>query len=586
MSDRTDLERDIAEEDELRRLLTHGDRDLVAPRFADVLQAAARGRSRLMPGLAAVAAAMVLVIVGIGVVSVREPSPASTPFPSIGPTASPQVAIPPVGERPAESVSICPEPPRPAYLPFESSETQTTSQLDRIESRFLGPGAGVTRPEVRVALQASADDLPKHAPRRIGNREVITYSTPSLYSGTAPFVPGQPSPSPSLTLQQPAEARAWWREPSGDCPVVTVALVWPDDGSERTDEDALARVIQSIPAIPVAAAATAAPADQYGLIGRRCCGLIDVLRESNAENLGGIYTTIGFFDISPDGREIAFWDQRELWIAPASAPTSVTKLLTLSSEHAAGVVWSTDGKELLIAVGSTTSTPGPGPQPIWTALRVVGRDGSGLRELARIETGQTVRPLAWDPSRGMGAAVEYLGEKGPGRYILVADHPVVSGSTESNVRFMDLPDARDAQVGIGELEVSEGARFVMATWNYGGRDLIRVWPLEGIDIGRTRELTPSTPGETIRGALWRPRTFEIGVNVSGNFELWTLDGQRRRVRSFGASAVAFLFRYDGTALYSAAMSSGRLELTDLDSGKVSELPSNLGDGSASVRLGP
>jgi hypothetical protein len=584
VSDRTDLDRDIAEEDELRRLLTHGDRDLVAPSFATI--ASASQRPGLAPAFAAGIAAVVIVVTVAGVAALRTPSPAATPLPSAAPTASPEIAVPQVSPIEGPQTSICPSPPRPGHLPWESSETETLSQTARTQSRFFGPGDGITRPEVRVALQAYADDLPAFAPRAIGDRQVTVYSTPSFSSGTAPVVPGQPAPSPSVTLQRPAEARAWWREPSGDCPIVTVALVWPEKSASEQD-GTLLRVIASIPAITVPPATTAAPAEHYGLVGRRCCGAIDVLRESNAENLGGIYTIIGFFAISPDGREIAFWDGRELWIAPASAPRSAIRVLSLESEGASGVVWSTDGKELLLAVESSRYTPGPGPQPIYTALRIVGRDGSGLRELARIETGQRVRPLAWDPSRGLGAAVETFGEKGPGRYILVADHPVViSGSTTSNVRFMDLPDAREAQVTIGELRVSIDARFVMATWSYGGRDMIRIWPLEGLDFGRTRELTPSTPGETIRGALWRPRSFEIGVNVSGNFELWTLDGQIRRLRSFDASAVAFMFRYDGTALYSAAMSSGRLELTDLTSGDVSELPSNLGDGSASVRLGP
>lgn len=77
-----------------------------------------------------------------------------------------------------------------------------------------------------------------------------------------------------------------------------------------------------------------------------------------------------------------------------------------------------------------------------------------------------------------------------------------------------------------------------------------------------REVMRSPVGEMIRGAAWRPRSLEIGVNLGGKFQLWTLDGERRSVRDIGAS-VYFSFRYDGSSLYSASGPGEEIEITDL-----------------------
>jgi hypothetical protein len=298
----------------------------------------------------------------------------------------------------------------------------------------------------------------------------------------------------------------------------------------------------------------------------------------------------GMLAASANGREIAYWggtDGRELWVAQVRDLQQRRKLLTLTNERGAGIVWSPDGSSLMFAATEVTYGPRPDAAPTYTALRAISLDGSVLRELAHIATGQFIRPVAWDATRGMGAAEEGLGQKGPGRYVLVGTMPLVAdGGNTSNVRFMDLPDAKDANVVVGQLQASSDARFVMATWNYAGGDLVRFWPLEGLDFGRMRELTAEHSGETIRGAAWRPKSLEIGVNVAGNFQLWTLDGERHPVRSLGGSAVHFAFRYDGTALYSAPGGSGRLELSDLitPARVVGDLPVALSPMIASVDL--
>lgn len=594
MSDPSDLERDVAEEDELRALLRGGDRDLAAPSFA-VIERRLRG-SRVAPAFSGIAVATLAIALGVGFATWRAGAPATSPSPSLAPTAPPQVATPQVAPTAARvappgdiAPALCPEPPRPGYLPWPSSQTQMETTPTAITTTWFGPGSGPSQARVRIAIQPYADAQPATRALTAGARQVHVYFTWELSSGAVQVIPGQPAPTPGLTVRQAGEARAWWREPSGACPVVTVALVWPEKDS-ATQEAELLRVVASIPAIAVSPALTARPAAGYGVLSRQPDGRMKLLREQDASVVASLDEPSAATAVSADAREVAYWggtDGRELWVARARDLGQRRKLLTLENERGAGIVWSLDGTSLMVAAASTTFGPGPLAAPTYTALRVIGRDGSAVRELARIETGQFVRPLAWDPARDLGAAQEGLGQKGPGRYILVSSRPlVIEGPKTSNVRFMDLPDARDAGVVVRPLQASSDARFVMATWSYGGRELIRFWPLEGLDFGRMRELVPEKAAETLLGAVWRPRSLEIGVNVAGHFQVWTLDGQRRRVRDLGGSTTALWFRYDGTALYSADTSGGRVELTDLTSvpPRSRELPGALGAIIGSVDL--
>ena len=547
MSDRPDLEGDLVEEEELHTLLAGGDRDLVAPDFA-VIERRVRG-ARLLPAFGSLALAAFVVVLAVGIASWRTAAPAASPSPSTAiATALPNVA-PPGATAPA----LCREPSRPAYLPWPSSQTQVQTTSTSTEATFFGPGTEPSRALVRISIQPYADPGPPTRSRTVGEREIYLSSTP-------------------------AEARAWWREPGGACPLISVALVWPDmDPSSREAE--LLRIVVSI---PTTAAATPTPraADTYGVAVRRPDGRVDVLHEQDGSAVATLNDPSSTLVVSPNGREIAYWggiDARELWIAPARDLQQRRKLTTITNERGAGIVWSPDGASLLVGAASTTFGPGPEAAPIYTALRVIGRDGSGLREIARIDTGQFVRPLAWDAAQDLGAAEEGAGQKGPGRYVLISARStrplLIEGSKTSYVRFMDLPDAREANVSVEQPQASADGRFVMSTWHYyGGRDVIRFWPLEGLDGGRIRDLAPERPGETIRGAAWRPQSLEIGATVAGTFQLWALDGQRRRVRDLGGTAAFLSFRYDGTALYVAALpGTGRIELTELGSGRTREL---------------
>jgi hypothetical protein len=557
MSERTDLERELAEEDEIRALLRSGERDLMPPPYASV---ELRDRPQTFAGVVGIAlatAVVVALVIASGLWRGEVPAAPVTVSgsPSV-PTASPQVAIPQIATSPRpELTSLCPTPARPAYLPWPSSSTATETMSTTMTVTFYGPGEGTTRAFVRIAVAPypEGDSTPARIAVKAGERDVY------------PYFWGQAGST---------EARAWWREPASPCPVVIAALMWPGEDRTRLQQELL-RVVASLP--PVTAAASAVrPAADYGTLIRRSDGELRVQRESDGAVVASFAANALYTAVSRDGREVAFLagpDQRELWVARARDLGDRRRIATLEeAERGAGVVWAPDGSSVMFAAASSAMTPGPAPAPRYTALRIIGRDGAGLHELTRVETGQWVRPLAWDPSKQLGAAEEGLGQKGPGRYVLMSTRPIQEGpSGTSNVRFIDLPDARAADVSIDQLEASPDARFVMSTWRYPERDVIRFWPLEGLDFGRIRELTPERAQQRIRGAVWRPATLEIGVNVEGDLHHWTLDGQRRTVRNLGP-AVYFSFRYDGTALYSATGPGGEIEITELATSATRRLP--------------
>jgi len=421
-------------------------------------------------------------------------------------------------------------------------------------------------PAVRLTLEPYADLQPTTNRQTAGGREVFVY----------------------FTSGQPVEARAWWREPTGPCPTVTTALVWPE--KDRTVlQLELLRVVASIPPITSAPAPSAKPASQYGFVVRESPSRVAIVREDGSA-VATLDDVSGAVAVSGDGRQLAYWggqNATELWIGPVGDLQRRRKIVTLSNERGAGLVWSPTGKTLMFAAASLTLAAGPVGAPTYSALRVVGIDGSGVIELAHIATGRDIRPVAWDETRDIGGAEEALGPTGPGRYIVVSTHSVIErkGLT-SNYRLIDLPDAQDASVVVGSLQASNDARFVMATWDYPDRHLVRFWPIYGLDNAGIRELTPEHASDTLHDARWRPNSVEIDVNVGGHLQLWTLDGQRRDIPAT-SGLTFFAFRHDGTGVYIARVGSGELELIDLmiPSADARGIPAPTGAIVTSVDLG-
>jgi hypothetical protein len=560
MSDYTDIEREIAEEDEIRRLLRAGDRNLKAPPFVLIEQRAARPRVGSVFGSVLMLLAAAIAI-GVGLARVAVPAssaPSASPTPAV--TATPQVANSQV-----RISALCPEAPKPTYLPWPSSRTQTSSEPTRTETTWFGSGSPAPG-AARITVQPYADAQPETSRQIAGEREVFVY----------------------FTSGQSVEARAWWREPRGVCPVVTVALVWPEK-DRAVQQSELLRVVASIPSFVASPAATSRPPLTYGVVVRESTAAVQVMNE-----LGSVVVTLddptGLVAGSADGRRIAYWggaNAAELWVADLRDPQHHQKVLTLSDERGAGVVWSPTGKTLMFA--AKPLSVGPGRPAAYTALRVVGLDGSSASELARVATDRDIRPLTWDERRDLAAAEEDVASNLPGRYILASAHPLVqeSNGTTSNYRIIDLPDAQSPGVVVAPLEASSDGRFVMATWYYPDRQVVRFWPVEGLDFGRTRELSAEHGGDRVQGARWRPMTLEIGVNVAGQLELWTLDGQRLST-DLRLGDLFFAFRHDGTAVYSMNAAGVPRDLTEISprASTTRSLPALAGALLLSVNLAP
>src|SRR5216683_61481 len=278
MSDRSDLDREIAEEDELRGLLRAGDRHLVAPPIA--LIEARSARSRSTPILGAVALALLVLVIAVGIGRSRVAAPSTSPSPSAATTAPAVPTARPETGSPLVSTGLCPEPPKPGYLPWPSHRGQIDTSSTKTESTWFGADSPVDVPAVRITLQPYADPQPTTNRQTAGDRDVFLY----------------------FTSGQPVEARAWWREPGGACPIVTTALVWPE--KDRTTQQAeLLRVIASIPSIALAPTPSAKPGSQYGFVVRQSASRVAIVRED-----GSLVTTLddvsGSPAVSGDGRQL------------------------------------------------------------------------------------------------------------------------------------------------------------------------------------------------------------------------------------------------------------------------------------------
>lgn len=269
--------------------------------------------------------------------------------------------------------------------------------------------------------------------------------------------------------------------------------------------------------------------------------------------------------VSPDGRRIAYWETtsgggaRSLWILDASAPSRSRLVLTLSDSETAsvstggGVVWSSDGLGLLVGVNSREYLPVPpvhGPAR-YATLRTVDLASGAVREVARVEPGLPLRPVAFDRRSGVATAVEIGGGGYVASYVVARD-----GAALTRTRFeTDIAPAVATPDGTGVLAV----RFRPTA-------VVLVWPVADPE---RRTLLDVAAGERIGRALWR-NSHEIVVLIDGDdpaahrLEVWPLQGPRRVVLQ-GARDLSAI-RPDGTA----AIVDG--QVVDLMTGATSPIP--------------
>jgi hypothetical protein len=296
--------------------------------------------------------------------------------------------------------------------------------------------------------------------------------------------------------------------------------------------------------------------------------------------------------VSPDGHRVAYW----IWAASPPGLGSLSlerlalydsrtgatqELLRLSTEAGSGVVWSTDGTGLLLAVGSHDQgyPDGPTSATLRTFDLATGttRDvGPVLRSATTVApsgitsgtTDMSLRPLLWDRVRDRIVAMESVGNANYATGILVVDH----GSSRSY--------ALEGQFFSTIALSSNGTMLAGART----KDFALVaWPVD--DYGARQELVPGT-GERILSFAWRPRSDQLFL-VHDNalmkapagsnwvrLEVWRPGIAPARV--VDPSGGPIVFRLDGSAYFIRRGSdqSASTELIETDSGReLASLPS-------------
>lgn len=460
---------------------------------------------------------------------------AATPPPLVElATPSPNVwiAIPTPGQA---TEAICERPPEPWMVPWPVTGVVVNHAGETSVTVLRGPGEVDVAPLFRIATYTSTGsigDLPPSRGVAAGHRMVNVSSPPA--SGVSV---------------------AWWLEGGRRCPVVAAVLFWRER-TEAEREDLLVEIVASIPPI---GGGRMPGTDGNGLL---VCGNISC--EIRAEGDGGRLAWQGRpfrYAVSSDARQIADWGQGpgELWLFAARDPERRMLALSVDTESINAVVWSVDGRSLLVAVGTSTAIQGvPGVHPTSSRLLIVERDGSGAREIARAVEGRSLRPVAWDGARGVGVAVEHAGQAGPWRYLYLA--------ADGSVIVTDLPQAGPQPTMHADgFAVSGDGRFVLGVWSDGARASVRFWPVDDPEFREARELP--LDGLPPIAATWRPGRAEVVVRRIQGFEIWSLDGRRLLAREWDQRFPQVVFRHDGTAIY-RPLADGDVERLDLVTGET------------------
>lgn len=599
MSRDDDLERDIAEEDEMRALLNRREQ-LDVPPFASV-SSRAEERSGL-PVTAALAAAALLVVAG-AVLARGGTGPSATP--SGSPVPSPSAA------EPSRVPSECGLPSSLALtrhvsgnslvtsLEYVQPTDQQTNQMDWVVRFLLNPGASapatigvqaeitIVSPGGRSFLQVLGYDLiePSRGPLR--ESELLTLE-----------------PCKALTLQIRTAGPVRDGVFTYDVAINKVGL--PEGGTIQEHLTVeLSCSAQTLSCGRVLAGASPAPTPtpnaalfnpSFGIIysgirqGYAAGSSMQVRREGEtrtavAELVPSYFNQWGGA-VAPDGRRAVYFAQRQsepwtLYLFDGAKPTEQRVLAALPGEVGFQPVWSGDGAGVAFVV---IDQLGYGATPAYSAIRTLDIASGVVTERARVTGGSSYTLVGWDRANGtLAAMIVPLADQGSLTYVVLSGTNQRTWTLDARYSAVASPDARDV-VGVK----CEGLQIACSVWT---------WKLGDFDTRIDRKIGT---GLSVGIIGWRPGTNEVALQISGiaatvgmSIELWSASAGSRQV-VYTTSAIfdnGSFFRADGTALI-VVTEANQAFVVDLVSARTTQLPLPAPDPAfeivrprASVRLG-
>ncbi|HEV6964338.1 S41 family peptidase [Roseateles sp.] len=259
--------------------------------------------------------------------------------------------------------------------------------------------------------------------------------------------------------------------------------------------------------------------------------------------------------ISPDGSQVAFTFQGNLYLVPAAGGTA--RLLVASGHHVTAPVWSPDGRLLAYAADVHGNND----------VFLVSADGGPSRRLTQHSAPET--PIAFTPD---GKAVLFSAQRQDAATTMAFPSPAMGELYQVGIEGGRRPRQLFSEPALAGRYDKAGTRLVYEDWK-GYENSFRkhhvspvahdIW-LWDARTGQHRKLT-SSGGEN-RNPVWSPDEASIYYlsEKSGSFNVWKMPLDRpeaaRQITHFSKNPVRFLsvaangtlsFGYDGE-LYTLA----------------------------------
>lgn len=249
--------------------------------------------------------------------------------------------------------------------------------------------------------------------------------------------------------------------------------------------------------------------------------------------------------LSPDGKQIAFTFQGNLYVVPASG--GAARLLVSNGHHSTAPVWSPDGKLLAYAADVYGNDD----------VFLVSADGGPSRRLTAHSAGET--PIAFSPD---GKAVLFSAARQDTRTSMAFPSPALGELYQVGIEGGRRPEQVFSEPALAGRYNKAGTQLVYEDWK-GYENAMRkhhispvardIW-LWNAKTGQHRKLT-STGGEN-RNPVWSADETSVYYlsEKSGSFNVWKMPVDRpeatQQITHFTKNPVRFLsVAADGTLAY-------------------------------------